>query len=86
MALYGPAVVHCKAWASALRVAWSGADMDPMFPENRKGKDLEVAQSFGQAFGRGVDFQDMLNDFPEVPSKVERGHLVKSCRPRTWHA
>ena len=26
----GPAVVHCKAWASALRVALSGAHMDPM--------------------------------------------------------
>ena len=29
MALYGPAVVHCKAWASALRVALSAAHMNP---------------------------------------------------------
>ena len=29
MALYGTAVVHCKARASALRVASCGADMDP---------------------------------------------------------
>ena len=30
-ALYGPAVVHCGAWASALRVALSSSDMDPMY-------------------------------------------------------
>ena len=35
-ALYGPAVVHCKAWASSLRVDSSGADMDPTYPSTDK--------------------------------------------------
>ena len=36
IALQGPAVVHCKAWASSLRVASSGADMDPEYPSTDK--------------------------------------------------
>ena len=32
MALYGPAVVHCRAWDSSSSVASSGADIDPMYP------------------------------------------------------
>ena len=36
IALYGPAVVHSKAWASSLRVASSGADMDPTNPSTDK--------------------------------------------------
>ena len=33
---HGLAVVHCKAWASSLRVASSRADMGPMYPSTDK--------------------------------------------------
>ena len=36
IALYGPAAVHCEAWASSLRVASSGAEMDPVYPSTDK--------------------------------------------------
>ena len=36
MALYGPAVVLCEAWASSLRVASFGADMNPIYPSTDK--------------------------------------------------
>ena len=41
VALQGPAVVHCSAWASSLRVAPLGADMDRIYPSTDKANILK---------------------------------------------
>ena len=67
VALEGPAVVHCSAWASSLRVASSGADLDPMYPSADKAQQFEVDQSLDWAF-----FGSLV-DFPSSLRKISRG-------------
>ena len=43
--------------------------------------DLQVAQSLNQAFGTGVDFQNVPDEKFRGPSKGECGHLVQSWCP-----
>ena len=52
----GPAVVHCSAWCSSLRIASSGADMDPMCPSTDKAYTLKSTSRSTGLFGGLVDF------------------------------
>ena len=67
----GQAVIHCKAWASSLRVARSGADMDQI-SKYRQGKYFEVNQSLNEAFGSSIDFPNSLDELcPRWSPSVE---------------
>ena len=58
------AVVHCSAWTSSLRVASSGADMDPS-------TDKAYILKFNKAFGGLVDFLGSFNGFPRCRPSLE---------------
>ena len=82
IALQGPAVVHCNAWASSFRVASSGADMDPEYPSTDK---AYTSKSHSLSTRLLVDaFFGSLNDFSAEPSNSECDNQVRSWCQHTW--
>ena len=51
IAIYGPALLHCRACASSLRVASFDADMDPIYTQYRRGMDLKIAKPLHETLG-----------------------------------
>ena len=75
IALYG-AVVHSKAWASSLRVASSGADMDPKYPSADNAYILKSVAPRGSWWIRS----DSLDQFSTVLSNDGGDLHIQSWR------